>query len=181
MKATALDLASRTTGIAWGVAGEKPSAATWRLGPDRKTTRGARGLALMRFLVAHLDEFRPDEVFIEAPQPPAVLVEISGSPDTAIMLPGLVFLAETVCESRGISYHTLDRQKVLKHFTGRASYREKIDGKDAAKKACIARATQLGWTVDGYDQGDALALLDYGMAITNPRMAHMYGADAQLL
>lgn len=168
-KASAFDLAT-TSGVAFGPFGGTPQGLTWKLG---KGSHGERGLELMRLGLAHLKEFQPELVFIEEPLGPRILVDIGATTDTAMLLPGLVVVMATVCASLNIPYVLLSRQAVLHHFTGRARYQERIDGKDAAKKACVARCAQLGWKPDGYDEADGMALWDYGCVMNFSRAAQV--------
>jgi hypothetical protein len=119
----------------------------------------------MSKLSAHLSSFKPDMVFIEEPLAPVILSKIGATADTAIMLPGYVFLIETVCASVNIPTALYNRQHILAHFTGRATW-PKIKGRasNAGKRACESRCHQLGWPVADLEQADAAALWDYGMA-----------------
>jgi hypothetical protein len=158
---TAFDAATRT-GVAYGCVGTAPAFETWDL---RRESRGAAGLALMSKLSAHLSSFKPDMVFIEEPLAPVILSKIGATADTAIMLPGYVFLIETVCASVNTPTALYNRQRILTHFTGRATW-PKIKGRasNAGKLACESRCHQLRWPVADLEQADAAALWDYGAA-----------------
>lgn len=159
-----LDLAT-TSGIAYGAAGEKPRCATWNLG--RGLTRAHSGLNLMRKLLAFIEEYHPDHIFIEEPMHARTMVRMGATVHTQVMLSGLVFMAETVAYSRGVKTTTVPVQTVRKHFVGKAIFK----GKDAGKRVVAARCRALGWDFDGFDQADAAATWDYGCAVSAPSYA----------
>ena len=155
---TALDLA-RVSGVAWGDAFSRPNFETWVLGAVH-TPLGARGVELMARLTRHLDSVKPDCVFIEAPIRMTGALRKGSSAETILQLNGLVFVAQTVCHSRRVPMKLHERQKVLKHFTGRPTYPS-----GEGKRACQQRIRQI-WGVDvPEDEADAGALLHYGCAL----------------
>jgi hypothetical protein len=170
----ALDLA-RVSGICWGELNGKPSFDTWTLG-SKADARGDIGLQMMRRMVEFITTVRPVKFFIETPMEARVLVAIGSSLNTTIQLQGLVFLAETVAHSRGVPTQLLTRQDALRHFTGQKSFPKSL-GKDAAKKACLVRCTQLRWMVAGYDEADAGALWHFGCAREDPRGYALAGVN----
>ena len=174
MICSALDLAKQS-GVCWGEPNGKPEFETWTLG-GADTPRGKRGANLMRKLVEHIAYVKPDLIFIEAPLTAAVLADIGSTQDTTLALQGFVFVAETVAFSRGVETRLIERQDALLHFTGSKKYPRAI--KDAAKKACMARCSQLRWIVADYDQADAGALWHYGCATLNPTAAALAGVEA---
>lgn len=161
---SALDLAKQS-GVCWGEPGGKPEFETWTLGGS-DSPRGKRGVNLMRKLVEHIEYVRPDLIFIETPLEARVLASIGSTMDTTLALQGFVFVAETVAFSRGVKTQLIERQEALLQFTGSKSYPKAI--KDAAKKACLARCTQLRWIVADYDQADAAALWFTGCGLQQP-------------
>jgi hypothetical protein len=155
LRITALDLAGET-GVAFGLL-PKPTLVTWCLKPGG---RGDRGLKLMRLLVSHLDEFKPERVFIERPLSAAVMVDIGATLDTQISLSGYVFLAETVCRSRGVATELVESQAVRQHFVGRARFPHKGEG----KRVVFQRTKALGWKPANENESDAAAVWDYAQA-----------------
>jgi hypothetical protein len=170
---SSLDLAKQS-GICWGEANGRPEFETWQLG-GADMPRGERGKWLMRKLVQHLTDVKPDKVFIEAPLPVHVAARVGSTQDTTIALNGFVFVAETVCHTRGIPTRLIERQDALLFFTGRASYPKSI--KDGAKKACLARATQLRWVCANWDEADAGAQWFYGCATEDPKGYALHGVN----
>lgn len=174
MICSALDLA-KMSGVCWGVPGGKPEFETWTLG-GADTPRGKRGTNLMMKMVDHIQRVKPDLIFIEQPLEARVLASIGSTMDTTLALQGFVFVAETVAFSRNVPTKLIERQDALLHFTGSKAYPKAI--KDAAKKACMARCTQLRWIVADYDQADAAALWWTGCALADPKVAALMGVHA---
>jgi len=154
----ALDLAKQS-GVCWGEKDGRPAFETWQLGGQARA-RGARGIALMTKLVDWLAYAKPGLVFIEAPLNPSAMKNKHSGQDTNIALTGYVFMAETICHSRGVPTKLYERQKILGHFTG--SERYKVPG--MAKRQCMVRACQLRWQPANEDEADAGALWHYGIA-----------------
>lgn len=153
-----LDLAKQT-GVCWGTPGGRPEFETWQLG-GMSLERGFRGVELMKKLVDFLAYVKPAKVFIEEPITPQGQMNAGSSLEVTIALQGYVFLAETVCFSRGVPTILYARQDVLKHFTGQSRYKQK----GAGKKACMMRSLQLRWQPANEDEADAGALWHYGCA-----------------
>lgn len=155
----ALDLAKQT-GVAWGEPGGRPVFETWPLG-GQSLERGRRGANLMRKLVTWLEYVKPDKVFIEGPMNPSAMKNKHSGQDTNLALMGYIFVAETVCFTRGVPTVLLDRQDILSHFTGHSRY--KVPG--MAKKNCMVRACQLRWQPANEDEADAGAMWHYGCSL----------------
>jgi hypothetical protein len=171
-----LDLAT-TSGVCWGRPGERPTFDTWLCASSKG--RGQVALNLTMFVRDHLDTVKPDKVFIEAPMEARGQLRKGGaSMGTTIVLQGLILVAEMVCHSRGIPTALIERQEILGHFTGRRTYPSTRFGKDGAKKATMARCTQLRWSPADYDQADAGAGWFVACAMENPRMAIAMGINA---
>lgn len=170
---SSLDLAKQS-GVCWGENNGIPEFETWQLGGADKP-RGERGKWLMRKLVDHLDYVKPCKVFIEAPLPAHIASNAGHTQDTTIALNGFVMIAETVCWNRGIPTRLIVRQDALGFFTGRSRYPKGM--KDAAKKACMARALQLRWRCANWDEADAGAQWFYGCATEDPRGYALHGVN----
>ena len=145
----------------------------------------------MTLLADKLAKERPDAIAIEAPLNIRVLVEIGAKAETVEALNGLVFLARTVAEARGVPYvETYDVQKVRQHFVGQSRFKNgfdpergrKISSRDAAKQATEARCRMLGYHVEDDNQADAIALWHYAATQIDPavgvRSTPLFGGNA---
>ena len=146
MLVAALDLAT-STGIALGEPGGAPVCRTESLGDPQH-----RGAALLRVVSTLIRESAPDEIVIEAP------VLAMGATKSADALRVLVGLAE-IAKAASIYLRTpaveIDVRTVRRHFLG---FNPK--GREAAKRAVLARCRALGWRVRNDNEADAAALLD---------------------
>lgn len=161
MRVTALDLAA-VSGVCFGELPASPAFLTIDL--RKEDGRGGRGVALMRALARHFDEYKPERVFIERPLDAHVAAKMGVTTDTVIALNGSVMLAETVAFSRRIATELVEVQTARKHFIGVRSFPDKKDG----KRAVFARCTQLGWDPPNHDCSDAACLWDYGSSTCTP-------------
>lgn len=167
VRITALDLAV-LTGVCFGEFPAAPAFETWDL---RERGRGQRGIILMRRLIAHIEAFRPQAVYIEQPLDAYMMARVGSTLDTQISLTGYVFLAETVCASRRIETALVDVQDARFHFIGVRRFGEKEQG----KKAVFARCVQLGWRPGDLNQSDAGAIWDYGASRATSAYARLTG------
>lgn len=154
----AFDLATGKSGVAVGNPFNGPPLfSTIATNSDEPAERGllVKG-AVRRLLIDH----KPAAVFIEKPMSAHVATRIGSNDSTTLQLNGLVFVAMIEARSLGIPYELIDRQAALQHFTGQPRYTK---GQDS-KRACMARAQQLGWKPANFDEADAAALLDFGAA-----------------
>jgi len=179
-----LDLASHSAAC-WGRLGETPQCRHWELTGTR-AAKGAQFIAVFRSFLSEMRATYPAHrtvVFIEAPLEPAVMVELGTHKSGTILLPGLVFMAESLCHAHEVEPRLVSRQDALLHFTGRARYTRTAKTKrgrgdlfavlpsrgipadaDPGKQACLARARALRWPVTTLDEADAAALFDFGCA-----------------
>lgn len=161
----ALDLAS-TTGVAEGRPGERPRAWTWRLG-SAGSSQAHRLAELLKLTSQHLMVSRPDQIWIEAPMAPAVMVDIGGSAQTAAFLFGCPAVVKAVAYLRGIYRVTeANVQDVRHHFINRRTL-----PKGEGKRVVIDRCRVLGWEVENDNEADAAALWSYACGQHNPRLA----------
>lgn len=168
----ALDIA-RLTGAVVGNAFHAPLAEIWEVDAPE---RAGRFVMLQARMIPWLIRWRPVHVFIEKPMDARAMHTVGTPFHTQMQLTGLVAVAEMTCEKFGIPTTLYSRQDVLGHFTGVKRFKEKDDG----KRACVVRCKQLGYYVEGYDQADAAALWDYGLAKLLPKTYRRVGNERAL-
>ena len=154
----AFDVAS-ITGVAFGVAGEKPRAWAVKLGKGEDAERFAHAI---RMTSAYVERFKPDVVAVEAPV---------GGRDANALLIGLRSCVKGEAARHGCKVVEYFPATIRKHFLGKALTSRDFPGKSKAmakkaiKGAVIQRCHLLGWDVEGGDAGDAAALWDFACAM----------------
>ena len=76
--------------------------------------------------------------------------------DTARKLLCLAGFTEFLCRKAGADYREAHNQSVKKHFLGRGNLPSK-----QAKRLCVEKCRELGWSPSNHDEADALAVLSY--------------------
>lgn len=168
MHILSLDVAT-TTGVAWGDVGSVPKSRSVRIKTKNEEVWQA-GVNLCAYLTDHLrDNPRPDWLVLEAPLHPAVLFERakrSGRPQSmgSLTIPWSCVGALAVwADSHEIPLDLVDRQTVLKFFTGKRSWGKAVDTKRLVIDQCyIERLLPPGVTDD--NRADAIAQWKWGEA-----------------
>jgi hypothetical protein len=153
----ALDIAT-STGVAFGVAGKSPRATTYVFGKagGSQEARFAKAMGITRNLI---ERYEPDHVFFEAP--------IGGEKANAFLIGLAACITGTVAEC-GVPVMRAPVQSVRKHFLGKNLVKKDFPGltetqaRAAIKQRIIGRCTALGWRPRNDDEGDAMAIWDYG-------------------
>lgn len=149
----ALDLATET-GIAFGVAGGKPTGRTERLG-EPGAPHGQRFAAAMRLATNLILEINPDYLVIEEP----IAGGVKGSADRSKVLMGLrgaVFGIAHVRRTRVLEFSVASCRK---HFIGHAGLPSA-----KAKAMTVDRCNRLGWNPANHNEADAMAVWDLARA-----------------
>lgn len=155
MKILGLDLA-RQTGWACGEPCALPVYGTLRLDA---ATEPARFLQLGRMVTGLIQQHGVTAVVIEQPHVSAkfgfnALMPLFGYRAAALM----------AAESRGVPVNwAAGASTVRKHFIGAGGLK-----REAAKAAVVERCRQRGWNPKNDDEADALALLDWRLAVLDP-------------
>ena len=157
----ALDLATNL-GWARGKIGEDPAHGALRLAAVGSTP-GEIGRGFLRWFKDQM-AFKPAFVTFEAPMPPSQMAGKTTA-QTARILMGLAFMAESCATSAGIRYIREVRVRdVRNHFIGSGP-------KSAiAKRMTIERCQQVGWDPIDDNAADALALWDYQSSILRQKL-----------
>lgn len=175
-----LDLAT-TLGFAYGRSDQdKP-----RFGCHRLAKPGSKpeivGKAFLTWFrdITAVETF--DAIYIERAMAPHVAAKVGTTPETNLILVGLVFLAQTLASARGIPVIELvDRQTALKFFTGQRSFKSEDDprtgrvsrtSRQVGKSAVIERCRQLRFDVQDDNAADSIALWMYAAGQHNPRLS----------
>ncbi len=138
------------TGIAFGRAGETPSARTMLLSGDWPR----RYSTLMKATRAVIEEFNPDIVAVESP--------VQG-PKANPNLVGLAACVMGEADRRGSKVVAYFPATIRKHFLGG------IRSKQPIKTQVYNKCRLLGWEPKDTDQSDAMALWSYVCALHDPR------------
>lgn len=169
MKIVALDLATST-----GVAVGKPAAAPVHFSVDlgKKQSEDARFSKALALTDKLIREHQPDLIAVEA----AV-----GGPKASGFLIGLVACVRGVACNRGVPVELYHLGAIRKHFTGKAwqvrdfPHLSQAAAKKAIKAEVIKRCELLGWHPTTDDEADALALLDYALAVNTKHQSKVAG------
>ena len=162
MKILALDIASNT-GIAVGSVGSIPLAWSENLGKAPDERRFSNVLRLTDRLIR---EHKPDFIAVEA---------AIGGKTTSHFLVGLVACVRGCAFNRGVPCEALHLGSIRKHFLGKALTTRDFPGlshakaKQAIKAEVVKRCNLLGWNPPDHDSADAMALLDYALALKAPK------------
>lgn len=165
----ALD-AARVLGWAYGVPGETPIAGSVALA-SAGAGNGLVGKGLLIWMADFLTINPVGSIYIEAPIDPRHMGGRT-SFDTARALIGIVYLIETIAETKNIfRVREGTLADVRKNFLGKQSNMKREDW----KRATMARCAQLGWKYDGDNAADALSLWAYACSIEAPKAAIQTG------
>lgn len=157
----ALDLAT-VTGFALGnVSGIKVQGS--RPFPRTGEDIGTFASSFRHWLIGGIRRHKPTLVVYEQPMLPTKTQLV-----TLRKLYGMAFLAELICRDEGVEVREAHRQQILTHFLGRGSVPRKREERQAAiHRQCLIR----GWKPVDDNHADALALLDFAVAIMHPDSA----------
>ena len=159
MKISALDLGS-VTGLCYGEAGAVPVLHSWTL--DARGNRYQRGRVLAQLLREHLNEYVPDALYVEAPQPLAGMIQRGTSGDALQALYGYDMVAFIVGDQCNIPVKSVDTQEARRHFIGRRPPKGK-------GKAMVAdRCRVLRWAANNHNESDAAAVWALASALEAP-------------
>lgn len=167
MKTLALDLATNI-GFALGDRSGVILSGSRRL-PSTGDDLGRFGRAFRDWLITGLQRHTPELVAYEQP----MLRGGSTNMNTLRKLYGLAFMTETICGDLKIFNHAIPVVEVnngdwIKHFLGAGNVPR---DSDARKKAVFRVCGIRGWRPEDYDEGDALAILDFVHATQSPEFA----------
>lgn len=166
MKILALDLATKL-GFALGDRSGVILSGSRRL-PKTAEDLGRFGRAYRDWLTIGLNRHKPELVVYEQP----MLRGGSTNMNTLRKLYGLAFMTETICGDTkagfDIPVQEVNNGDWIKHFLGAGNVPR---DSDARKKAVFRICGIRGWKVEDYDEGDALAILDYAIACQSPEAA----------
>jgi hypothetical protein len=167
-----LDLAT-VTGHAFGIPGETITYGSTRMGHPGASP-GAKLHAFREWFWDFTEAHRPLALVFEAPFNLAMMSrtdkknKFMTNEATIRFLFGIVAVAEEAAIARRIEIiKEVGVQDVRAHFVGQRTFRQ--GGREAAKKATIARCYQLGWTPIDDNCADALAIWSYAESIFSPR------------
>ena len=124
------------------------------------SSRGAVGAAYLGWLRDRLLASRPDLVAYEAP---IMSARAKGSTDTLMILTGLAFLTETICDMKGVPVISVAAPTWRKAFLGEGF-------PDDPKARAVAMCRSLGWRVQTEDEADACGVWTW---------AHLLYGDAR--
>ena len=154
----ALDLAKRQTGSATGAGGDIPLTASVSFNVP---SRGAVGTAYIRWLRDRLLS-KPDLVAYEAP---IMSAKAKGSTNTLMLLIGLAFITEAICDMKNVPVVSVPAPTWRKAFLG-------VGYPDDPKAWAVAMCRSLGWKVQTEDEAEACGVLAW---------AHLYHGDASAM
>lgn len=169
MRVLALDLATKL-GWACGSAEGTPVSHGVIALPKTGEDCGRFGYAFREWLGHAIEELAPSEIIYESP----VMFSKTTSLQAARKLYGLAFLTELVCLDYKVPVSEANLSDIRKHFIGivraplsvpKDKRRQWIKGK------IIAACRERGFKVAGDDDADAIALLDYALAVKKPSHA----------
>jgi hypothetical protein len=167
VKTLALDLATNI-GFALGDRSGVILSGSRRL-PKTGDDLGRFGRAFRDWLITGLRRHTPELVAYEQP----MLRGASTNLNTLRKLYGLAFMVETICGDAKLWNHPIPVVEVnngdwIKHFLGAGNVPR---DSDARKKAVFRVCGIRGWKPEDYDEGDALAILDFVHATQSPAHA----------
>ncbi len=155
----AFDLGAHT-GVAIGLAGQKPALSTEMVG-SRSIPHGARFLAMQRLTLQIINLHRPDRIVIEKP----IAAGVKGSEERVQLAMGYRAAVMTAAYAKSVPFFEFSVMSVRRHFIGSSKlHRAK------AKAATVARASALGWKPMTEDEGDAAAVWDYACSKMAPHL-----------
>lgn len=165
-KTLSLDLATRT-GFALGSRAGVILSGSRQL-PKTGDDLGLFGRAFRDWLVKGLKRHNPELIVYEQP----MLRGASTNLNTLRKLYGLAFMVETIAgdvklleRNDPIPVQEINNGDWIKHFLGAGNVPRESD----ARKKAVFRMCQIrGWRPEDYDEGDALAILDYALATASP-------------
>lgn len=163
-KILALDLAT-TTGFALGDRSGVILSGSRRL-PKTGDDLGRFGRAFRDWLLIGLRRHKPELIAYEQP----MLRGADTNINTLRKLYGLAFMVETVAGDTEFQIPCVEVNNGdwIKHFLGAGNVpRDSIARKKAVFRICGIR----GWKVEDYDEGDALAILDYAISCQSAEAA----------
>jgi hypothetical protein len=157
-KTLALDLAT-CTGFALGDRSGVSLSGSRQL-PKTGDDLGKFGRAFRDWFTIGLARHKPELVVYEQPMLPG-----STNINTLRKLYGLAFMVETVCGDKAAGFDIPCKEVAngdwIKHFLGAGNVpRDSESRKKAVFRMCGIR----GWRPEGFDEGDALGILDYAIA-----------------
>lgn len=166
MKTLALDLATNI-GFALGDRSGVMLSGSRRL-PKTADDVGRFGRAFRDWLIIGLRRHQPELVVFEQP----MLRGDNTNLNTLRKLYGLAFELETIAgDSKlgfGMPVKEINNGDWIKHFLGAGNVPRETE---ARKKAVFRMCGIRGWRPEDYDEGDALAILDYALAIESAEFA----------
>jgi crossover junction endodeoxyribonuclease RuvC len=168
-KTLALDLATRL-GFALGTRSGVIVSGSRQL-PKTGDDLGTFGRAFRDWLVKGIKRHSPDLIVYEQP----ILRGVGTNINTLRKLYGLAFMVEVIAGDAELLAlnHPIPVQEInnadwIKHFLGAGNVPR---NSDARKKAVFRMCQIRGWRPGDYDEGDALAILDYAHASASPAHA----------
>jgi Holliday junction resolvasome RuvABC endonuclease subunit len=157
----ALDLGS-VTGVCAGEPGARPSCVSWRLPKGGGAEVGAFAAAFEGYLLAALDNWRPELIAFEAP---FLGPKLAGNMDVARRLLGLPMLVELIAHKAGIECVEIGIGTARKALVGVGR---------AEKSAVITAARRRGFSVQDDHQADACAVWLCAVGMRWPRLIGHY-------
>lgn len=150
-----------------GFVGGRPRYWNWHTA-DAGPGRPQRLLYLWNFVNAYLTEAEPrvERIFVEAPMPIAVMVQIGAQDDTVQFLRAAVGVIELAAAAHEIPVEWWNVQAARQAVCGRRTY-----PKGTAKREVMKIVRTLGHEPDDDNTADAIVGWYYESALLNPRMA----------
>lgn len=167
----ALDISSNRMGVAEGLPtfGTRPRLYHVKLKTNESQTREDVWRNALIWTVDRLKVSKPCRVVIEAPIEPTGSRERTNA-NAVVMLWGLYATISSVVAAKNIPFRAVAVSTVRKHFIGKGN----LPG-DEAKRHVRRRCEQLGWDAKNYDESDAAAVWDWGVAQLNPLQKRLQG------
>jgi Holliday junction resolvasome RuvABC endonuclease subunit len=162
---TCLDLATKT-GVAYGLAGGKPTLETWDLRAAEE--RPAKLVLLDQMLDRHIAAFRPSMIYYEAPLPLSVLMAIGATESTIQMLRSLAAVVEQAAWRNEVGVGSWPVQTARQAVIGRGRF-----PRGEAKRHVMAFCRLLRYAPNNDNEADSIIGFLYQSALLNPRTAHL--------
>ena len=168
MRILAIDVGTRNVGWAVGSPDEKPRHGIYQV-PSYGKKLGILGADIRAWLTATALAHKPTSIAYEQP-----IYVPDNNPWTMRKVAGIGFTIEVFGYDNDILVEEMPAPTVRKHFL--APHKVPRESK-AIKEAVVARCRQLGWApTEGFDDdADAMALLDYTLAVKDSPLLRKIG------
>lgn len=164
MRILAIDVGTRNLGWAVGSPQETPSHGVYEV-PAYGKKLGILGADIRAWLTTTCATYKPTGIVYEQP-----IYVPDNNPWTMRKVAGIGFTIELFSYDTDTPVEEMPAPTVRRHFLGKVPRHTK-----EIKEAVIARCRQLGWKPHMDDDADALALLDYTLAVKDSPLLRKIG------